>query len=162
MQLKHEASDMLIFNVENAPGFASDPETGEVFGLMGSPEQDQLWGVYIVNGREYKISIAVEIDGTEPQASAPRPQPRLRFWCSSIHLMLRTLLVDDVAKNTAFVRRVVLAFVEVQRRRPLHGQTATFCSDFSAFKAQVLARKGRIVPFDMPSDEELFALSLTS
>jgi hypothetical protein len=92
----------------------------------------------------------------------PRPPQRLKIECGSIYFGLRELLVDDLVKNTAFVRRVVLAFVEVQRRRPLYGQTATFCSDFSEFKAQVLSRKGRIVPFDMPSDEELFALSLTS
>jgi hypothetical protein len=90
---------MLIFNVEKAPGFASDPETGEVFGLTGSPTLGELRGVYTVNGREYEISIYIEpnVTGTQP-LPVPNPQWRLRIECSSIYFVLRDLLVGDLAK----------------------------------------------------------------
>jgi hypothetical protein len=52
--------DMLRFDIEDKPSFARDTDTGEVFGISHSPAQGELWGRYIVNQVEYRLTLAAK------------------------------------------------------------------------------------------------------
>jgi hypothetical protein len=148
--LTSEPSEMLTYNVGNWRHFASDTETGEIFGISTTPEVEGIKAVYIANKVEYGFTMRLEGD---------RAHPRLKILCAGVRFGLQWLFVGDHAKDTALVRRIITAIIEINRTRPLI-ERAIFCSDFEEFKARIEAT-GKRVPFDMPSDEELRQMSLS-
>ena len=139
---------MLVF-IPDQFGYARDDETGEIFGLTSTHELETLKVVYIAQEREYNFYVGVE---------GVRGDAKIKILCGSMEPGLRHALTGDHTTDTALVRRIIVALIAINREiREVEG--AVFYSDFEAFR-RFFEKRGEQIPFDMPSNDELRAMSM--
>ena len=133
---------MLVFDLPGRPNFARDTETGEIFAIRSTKEIDTVRAIRIVDGIERSVSL---------QVKAELEDPAIEIYCTSF-------LFDNKPGlppwDTASIRRLIVAIIEIQKRDPLLVGPFTLRSDFERFKTWCRSR-GSEPAFELPSDAEL-------
>lgn len=142
---------MLRFDIKDKRYFASDPETGAIFGLTYAPSQDELRGIYVAGGIEYSLALDIESGGQLPDGRAA--PTKLRINCGGMYFGLSKLFSADVNQNSVLSFYIARSLAHIQKERPIV-QGALLCSNFEEFRRALLAR-GKKPLFWMPTDEEL-------